>query len=110
MSLRPVREIGRGILLIGSWSRVEKNVITHRLLDRDRTGWSQWKSVPFVQLSEARRNLGRFQPLHFLRFASECFHIEDVHVFMLEVDGYEFTDPGEHTLAPHCAIDRTETG
>ena len=93
--------------MIGSRLHVEKRVITRRLFDRDRSVRSQCQSESFVQFSEARRDLGRFLLFPFLHFASQGFHIKNVPV--LEVGGYEFTDPAEHALAPpHCATDRPE--
>jgi hypothetical protein len=57
-------------VLIGSRLSVEKGIIAQRLFDRDRSVWSQSQSESFVQLSEARRDLGRFLLFPFLLFAT----------------------------------------
>ena len=91
-------------MLIGRRLCIGLGVIAHRLVDWDRDGRSQCQPIPRVQFSEARRNLGRFLLFPFLLFTSQGFHIKNVPV--LEVGGYEFTDPAEHALAPpHCATD-----
>jgi hypothetical protein len=90
-------------MLIGSRLSVEKGIIAQGLLDRDWNAWSQDKAVPFVELSVERRNLCLFLLVHFLRFASQGFHIKIM--FVLVVGGCEFPNSAGHTLAPCPATD-----